>query len=80
MPTSLGEFYKKLHDDQEHEETENVKQNEVTPEAWRKVRLKSDTAKKGDVEDVGNHRPISFFASVAQTVHDNAVQQIISKT
>ena len=36
---------------------EIVKQNEFTPEAWRKVRIKV-IHKKGDVEDVGNHRPI----------------------
>ena len=36
--------------------------------------------KKGDVEDVGNYRPISFSACVVQAVHDNTVQQIISQT
>ena len=36
---------------------EIVKQNEFTPEAWRKVRIK-EIHKKGDVEDVGNYRPI----------------------
>ena len=36
---------------------EIVKQNEFTPEAWQKVRIKV-IHKKGDVEDVGNCRPI----------------------
>ena len=36
---------------------EIVKKNELTPEAWRKVRIKV-IHKKGDVEDVGNYRPI----------------------
>ena len=36
---------------------EVVKQKEFTPEAWRKVRIKM-IHKKGDVEDVGNCRPI----------------------
>ena len=35
---------------------------------------------KGDVEDVGNLPPDLFFASVVQTVRDNTVEQIISKT
>ena len=33
---------------------EIVKQNEFTPEAWRKVRMK---VKQGDMEEVGNYRP-----------------------
>ena len=35
---------------------EIVKQNEFTPEAWRKLTIK--VTKKREVEDVGNHRPI----------------------
>ena len=111
----FGEFYKKLYDDNEQEETEeeigenenessihvhssntNVtarvpeitteelqtainklrkrqiprqqrnqsrrhqsmrRQNEFTPEAWKRVKIKV-IFKKGDVEDVGNYRPI----------------------
>ena len=37
--------------------SEIVKQNEFTPETWRKVRMKA-IHKKGDVENVGNYRPI----------------------
>ena len=36
---------------------EIIKQNEFTPEAWKKVRIKV-SHKKGDVEDVGNYRPL----------------------
>ena len=36
---------------------EIIKQNELTPEAWKKVKIKV-THKKGDVENVGNYRPI----------------------
>ena len=36
---------------------EIVKQNEFTPEAWKKVKIKV-IHKKGDVENVGDHRPI----------------------
>ena len=36
---------------------EIVKQNEFTPEAWRRVRIKV-IHKKGDVENVGNCRPM----------------------
>ena len=36
---------------------EITKQNECTPEAWKKVRIKV-IHKKGDVEDVGNYHPI----------------------
>ena len=36
---------------------EIVKQNEFTPEAWKKVKIKV-IHKKGDLEDVGNYRPI----------------------
>ena len=37
---------------------EIIKQNEFTPAAWKKVRIKSDTQRKGDVEDVGDYHPI----------------------
>ena len=33
------------------------KQNECTPEAWKKEKIKV-LRKKGDVENVGNYRPI----------------------
>ena len=36
---------------------EIIKQNEFTPEAWKKVKIKV-IYKKGDVENVGNYRPI----------------------
>ena len=36
---------------------EIIKQNEFKPEAWKKVKIKV-LHKKGDVENVGNHRPI----------------------
>ena len=36
---------------------EIIKQNEFTPEAWKKVKIKV-IYKKGDVESVGNYRPI----------------------
>ena len=36
---------------------EIIKQNEFAPEAWKKVKIKV-LHKKGDVEDVGNYRPI----------------------
>ena len=36
---------------------EITKQNEFTPEAWKKVNIKV-IHKKGDVENVGNYRPI----------------------
>ena len=35
---------------------EIIKQNEFTPEAWKKVKIKV-LHKKGDVENVGNFRP-----------------------
>ena len=34
-----------------------IKRNEFTPEAWKKVKIKV-IHKKGDVENVGNYRPI----------------------
>ena len=36
---------------------EIIEQNEFTPEAWKKVKIKV-IHKKGDVENVGNYRPI----------------------
>ena len=36
---------------------EIIKQNEFSPEAWKKVKLKV-LHKKGDVENVGYYRPI----------------------
>ena len=36
---------------------ELIKQNEFTPEAWKKVKIKV-IQKKGDVESVGSYRPI----------------------
>ena len=36
---------------------ESIKQNVFTPEAWKKVNIKV-LHKKGDVENVGNYRPI----------------------
>ena len=36
---------------------EITKQNECTPEVWKKVKIKV-IHKKGDVENVGNYRPI----------------------
>ena len=36
---------------------EIIKQNEFTPEAWKKVKIKV-LHKKGDVENVGDYRPI----------------------
>ena len=51
---------------------EIIKQNEFTPEAWKKVKIKV-LHKKGDVENVGNYR----IACVVQTVLDNSVQKIV---
>ena len=59
---------------------EIVKQNEFTPEAWRKVRTKVIHQKKKERRIRWKLAPDLFFASVAQTVHDNTAQQIISKT
>ena len=36
---------------------EIIKQNEFTPETWKKAKIKV-LQKKGDVENVGNYRPI----------------------
>ena len=36
---------------------EIIKQNEFTPDAWKKVKIKV-LHKKGDVENVGDYRPI----------------------
>ena len=36
---------------------EVIRQNEFTPEAWKNVKIKA-LHKKGDVENVGNYRPI----------------------
>ena len=36
---------------------EIIKQNEFTPEAWKKVKIKV-LRQKGDAENVGNYRPI----------------------
>ena len=46
---------------------EIVKQNKFTPEAWRKVRLKV-TQKKGDVENVGNYRPICSLPALYKLI------------
>ena len=58
---------------------EIVKQNEFTPEAWRKVRIKV-IHKKRKRGRCWKLPPDLFFASVVQTVHDNTVQRIISKS
>ena len=58
---------------------EIVKQNEFTPEAWKKVRVKV-VHKKGDGGRCWKLPPDLIVASVVQTVHDNTVQQIISTT
>ena len=42
---------------------EIVKQNEFSPEAWKKLRMKV-IRKKGDVEDVGNYRPICLLPAL----------------
>ena len=58
---------------------EIIMQNEFTPEAWKKVRIKV-MHKKGDVEDIYKLQPDLLVASVVQIVHDNTVQQIMSMT
>ena len=57
---------------------EITKRNEFTPEAWKKVKIKV-IHKKGDVEDVGNYRPICSLPTFL-TVLDNTVQKILSTT
>ena len=42
---------------------EIIKQNEFTPEAWKKWKVKV-LHKKGDVENVGNYRPISSLPAL----------------
>ena len=58
---------------------EIVEPNVFTPEAWRKVTIK-EIHKKRRRGRRWKLPPDLFFASVAQIVHDNTVQQIISKT
>ena len=58
---------------------EIVKQNEFTPEAWLKVRIKV-THKKRRRGRCWKLPPDVFFACVVQTVYDNTVEQIISQT
>ena len=55
-----------------------VKQNDLTPEAWKKVRIKV-VHKKGDVEDVGNYRPICSLPALYKLFTTDTVQQIVSK-
>ena len=40
-----------------------IKQNEFTPEAWKKVKIKV-IHKKGDVENVGSYRPKSSLPAL----------------
>ena len=57
---------------------EIIKQNEFTPEAWKKLKIKVIYK-----ERCGKCRKLPtdlLIASVVQTVHDNTVQQIISTT
>ena len=56
---------------------EIIRQNEFTPEAWKKVKMKV-LRKKGVVENVGNYRPL--IACVVQTVLDDSVRKIVSTT
>ena len=44
---------------------EILRQNEFTPEAWKKVRIKV-LHKKGDVENVGNYRPICSLLALCK--------------
>ena len=59
---------------------EITKQNEFTPEAWKKVKIKV-FFKKGDVENVGDYRPMcSLPAMYIQAVLDNIVWKIVPTT
>ena len=46
---------------------EVLKQESCTPEIWRRKGI-TFIHKKGNEEDVGNYRPILYFASAVQTV------------
>ena len=58
---------------------EIIKQNEFTPEAWKKVKIKV-LHKKGDVQNVGNYRPICSLPALYKLFYDSTVQKIVSKT
>ena len=58
---------------------EIIKQNEFTPEAWKKVKIKV-LHKNGDVENVGNYRPICSLPTLYKTVLDNSARKIVSTT
>ena len=58
---------------------EILKQNEFTPVAWRKVRIKV-IHKKRRRGRCWKLPPDLFFACVVHTVYDSAVQQILPKT
>ena len=44
---------------------EIIMRNEFTPDAWKKVKIKV-IHKKGDVENVGNYRPICSFSALCK--------------
>ena len=44
---------------------EIIEQNEFTPEAWKRVKIKV-LHKKGDVENVGNYRPICSLPALCK--------------
>ena len=46
---------------------EIIKQNEFTLDAWNKVKIKV-SHKKGDVEDVGNYRPICSLPALYKLI------------
>ena len=58
---------------------EIIKLNEFTPEAWKKVKIKV-LHKKGDVENVGNYRPICSLLALYRTVLDDSVRKTVFTT
>ena len=58
---------------------EVLKQEDCTPNTWRRNSYKSDLQQR-NVEEVGNYRPILRSASALQTVLNNHIQQTLPQT
>ena len=52
---------------------EIIKQNEFTPEAWKKVKIKA-LHKKGEVENVGNYCPICSVPALYPRLHQEQAE------
>ena len=69
----------KTYDDTTKEMNELIKQDDCTPETWRRIRLKV-IHRKGNVEDVGNFRTICTLPALYKLFSTILYKQTLSQT